>query len=234
MIKFDTIRKSTIQFLNIFNNIKVYKYNIDDTVNREITVPLKLAGKQKFYYWLYHGEQKTKKYPMMAAAPKSFSPAIGERGKNRKLTFTNTELSKVIKPPVPYNIEFELNFVTNYIDEANQILSQILPFFDPYVMTTINVPEIGLKYDMKVILNSANQDLNFEMPEDQYRTFSWTLDFTAHTYFFKPIYDSDIIETIFHNYIDIGGNEDTALLERHKITEEEIIIYNYEYLQGLE
>jgi len=233
MIKFDTIRKSTIQFLNIFNNIKVYKYNTDDTVNREITVPLKLAGKQKFYYWLYHGEQKTKKYPMMAAAPKSFDKAVGDRGKNRKLTFKAPELDKIIRPPVPYNIGFELNFVTNYIDEANQILDQILPFFDPYVITTVSIPEIDIKFDMKVILNSANQDLNFEMPEDQYRTFSWNLDFTAHTYFFKPIYDSKNIQKIILNYINMYGEDEDSLLSKYEITDEETIIHNFEDLHGI-
>ena len=47
---FDTLRRSTVQFMNIFNNIQVYKYNDKGEITRTIQVPLKLASKQKFYY----------------------------------------------------------------------------------------------------------------------------------------------------------------------------------------
>jgi len=50
IIRFDSLRRSIVQFLNIFNNIKVHKYNDAGEVTKEIKVPLKLAGKQKFYY----------------------------------------------------------------------------------------------------------------------------------------------------------------------------------------
>ncbi len=232
--RFDTLRKSIVHFLNIFNNVKVNKYNTTTgDIENTITVPLKLASKQKFYYWLYD-RKHAKRYPMMAASAKGIKPSLSDRGKNKKFTFLTDDLTKAIRTPTPYNIDFELIIVTNYIDEANQILEQILPYFTPYVMTTIKLPEINEKFDMKVILNDVSEDKDFEMPEDSYRTLSWTLSFTAHTFLFKPITDPKIIETIFLEYRQLGSSSDDIPLERTKITEEETTIYNYELLHGLQ
>lgn len=231
--RLDTIRKSTIQFLNIFNDISVSKYDKNGNITQTFQVPLKLAGKQKFYYWLYD-RKHSKRYPQMAASPKGMEPAIGDRGRNQKLSFTNPSMEKIIQTPTPYNINFELALVTNYIEEANQVLEQILPYFHPYVMTTVGLPEVGIEFDQKVVLNSISEDRDFEMPEDNYRTFSWIFDFTAHTFMFKPIRDTKLIETIYLNYVELNGDPEEDTLERHKITEDGIEIINYELLHGLE
>jgi hypothetical protein len=108
---------------------------------------------------------------MMAGAFKSLAPSIGERGTNQKLSFISSTEQK-IQTPTPYNIEFELIIIHNYISEGNQILEQILPYFAPYNMTTINIPEAGITFDMKVVLNGVSEDQEFNLPEDDYRTMS--------------------------------------------------------------
>lgn len=225
---FDSLRRSTVQFLNIFNNIKIYKYDDKGNVTKEVNVPLKLAGKQKFYYWL-HDRKNTKRFPMMAGSFRSLTPTTSERGTNQKLNFISNNNSKV-RSPAPYSVNFELVIITNYIDEGNQILEQILPYFTPYCMTTINIPEIGEKFDMKVKLDSVTEDQEFSLPEDDYRTLSWTLSFTADTMIFKPVQDSKIINEINLNYRKMEG----TLMEKHKITDEVVEIQTYENLHGLE
>ena len=229
--RFDTIRKSTVQFMNIFNEININKYDGDGNIRDTVQVPLKLAGKQKFYYWLYR--RKVKRFPMMSASPTSIEPAINERGRNQKLNFLNPSMEKVIQTPTPYNLTFELALVTNYIDEANQVLEQILPYFHPYVITTVGLPEIDLEFDMKVVLNDVSQDRDFELPEDEYRTLSWVLNFTLHTYIFKPIVDAKLIETINLNYKKFNGDEGDNILERSVIDEESTDLITYEMLHDI-
>jgi hypothetical protein len=225
---FDTLRKSTIHFLNIFNNIHINKYDDEGEVTQVVKVPLKLAGKQKFYYWLYD-RKHAKRFPMMAGAFKSLSPTIGDRGLNQKLNFISSTEDK-IQTPVPYNINFELIIIHNYISEGNQILEQILPYFSPYAMTTINIPEAGIKFDMKVNLEGVSEDQEFNLPEDDYRTMSWILSFNALTFLFRPLQDVKLVDEIYLNF----RNNNEGLMERHKITDEIIEIQTYEELHGLE
>lgn len=229
-IRFDTIRKTTVHFLNTFNSITVDKFDEKGNITKTVEVPLKLAGKQKFYYWLYD-RAHTNRFPVMAASAKSIKPAVGSRGTNQKLSTKTINQKYEIQLPTPYDMEFELSIVTNFVDEANQILEQILPFFQPFRMITINLPEIEETFDVKVILNDVSEDKDFEMPEDNYRTISWLLSFTAHTKLYKPIYDTKIIEQINLNFKDKREGE---LLEQSKITDEKIEIINYEKLHGLE
>lgn len=47
---FKTLRKAIIQFLDMFNDMEIAKYNDDGEITKYVKVPLKLASKQKFYY----------------------------------------------------------------------------------------------------------------------------------------------------------------------------------------
>lgn len=226
--RFDSLRRSIVQFLNIFNDIKVNKYDSEGNITKEIIVPLKLAGKQKFYYWLYN-RKNTRRYPMMAGGIRAIVPNISEKGINQKLPFLNEKLSDEIRSPVPYNIDFELTIVANYLDEGHQILEQILPFFGPYCMVTVKIPEIDVKFDMKVLLTDVAQDHEFDLPEDDYRTLSWVMNFTATTYMFKPVEIPKRIESI---NLDFYGKD--HLKEKTKINEDgDINITNYEEIYGL-
>jgi len=44
------MKQTTLQFLDLFNNIKIAKYNSMGSITSYVNVPLKLSGKQKFYY----------------------------------------------------------------------------------------------------------------------------------------------------------------------------------------
>ena len=59
--------------------------------------------------------------------------------------------------PVPYNLNFSLYSFTASAEAGLQIVEQILPFFQPDYTVTINaVPELDIKRDVPIILNSVN------------------------------------------------------------------------------
>ena len=70
----------------------------------------------------------------------------------KKLNFNYT--------PVPYNINFSLYiFTATTAENGLQIVEQILPFFQPEYTVTMNViPELNLKRDIPIILNSVNYE----------------------------------------------------------------------------
>jgi len=196
---FKTLRKTIIQFLNIFNNMKVAKYNDNGEVIKYVTVPIKLAHKQKFYYWLNHRTHE-KRFPSMGVSINGLTPAIDSRGANKTSNIYCGD--NILKNFVPYDLSLTLSIATLHMTESDQILEQILPFFSPYVMMRINIDETNSFFDSKVLLESVSPDLETEMPENDYRSIIWNLEFKIYTFFIKPIEQSNKIHNIYLNLKD--------------------------------
>lgn len=104
----------------------------------------------------------------------------------------------------PYTLEFELSILSRNLDDANQILEQILPIFSPdYTITALPLPGLGLIKDIPVILNSIQDDITYD---DDYEAIKWvqyTLNFTMKVHYFGAIENVKIIRTVFANtFID--------------------------------
>lgn len=229
---FQTIRLTTIQFLNIFNNIKVAKYDSDGIITKYTTVPLKYAGKQKFYQWIYDRKQE-KRLPMMAGYITAITPGITDRGTNKEIKIPSCDGSTYYKNLIPYSIDYQLSISSLYQNELDQILEQIIPYFTPYVMTRVSVDELDIYFDCKVNLTNVTPDTNTEIPEDNYRTINWTMDFTVHTFAIQPLTDAKQIENMYL-YLknkNNGGVYETMHISGYK-DESSNIISNYELIQG--
>lgn len=192
-----TLRKTILSFLDIFNDIKVGKYDKNGNITKTVDVPIKFAPKQKFYYWLHHNSHE-KMLPMMSAEMTSVEyDSSRKTGSEERIEVSegNNNLQYYLTPS-PYNVKFELKIATEYMVEAEQIISQILPFFDPYVISTINIGELNSKWNVKYILNSLNLDQDTEFSEDERREILWTIEFTANTYFARPVGDIGLVKKI--------------------------------------
>lgn len=71
--------------------------------------------------------------------------------------------------PSPYNITFELKVATHYMVEMEQIVSQILPYFDPFVFATFDVPELDDKWSIRINFDSVDIEQDSEIGEDEQR-----------------------------------------------------------------
>lgn len=239
---FKLIKKTTLQVLDLFNNMKIAKFNSDGSVSKYVNIPIKLSSKQKFYYWI-HDRKHESRLPMMAIDFNGIENATSERGSNKSIDIPiNNENQH--KNLVPYNFNFDLIIGALYISEIDQILEQILPFFDPYVNVRINLPEINNSFNIKIVFNSASAEKDVEIPEDNYRILNWTLSFTAYGYLLKPIEDIKLIHQIylqFKNY-DLLNVEENELIENEGVyetmwlsgykDENEELFYKYEILDS--
>ena len=103
--------------------------------------------------------------------------------------------------PVPYNFDFELYILVNNGEDGTQILEQILPYFTPEFTVTINtVPDMGIKADVPIVLNSASQTDEYEGDQATRRTIIWTLSFLMKGYVYPDIKTSAVIKTIEVNF----------------------------------
>lgn len=198
---FHVFRKTLIQFLDAFNDIKIARYTPDGkAIDKYVEVPIKLSAKEKVYYWL-NSRKDDEMLPMITAWVSSIDWA-SERQVNDKFEIcksANTDTLEWQKylHPIPYNLTVTMNIWALHMVDIDQIMEQILPFFAPHIYVRVFLEELGLEFDVKVIFQSATPEVSHEMADEEYRVINYTLDFQLQTWFFKPIESTALIGKIF-------------------------------------
>ncbi len=195
----EIIRKTIIAFGTLFNNIDIKHKLQNDTNYSVIKVPIVYGPVEKFLARL---EQKPdlRKRVAMTLPRLAFEMNSIQYDSSRKVSTMQTFIAKSIVDdktvnkvfmPVPYNLGIQLSIMSQYNDDALQIIEQILPYFQPSFNITIDlVSSIGEKRDIPLILGGINFKDNYESGYEEKRIIIHNLDFTAKTYLFGPVPDS--------------------------------------------
>ena len=104
-------------------------------------------------------------------------------------------------------------------DDALQVVEQILPFFQPdYTLTINDDPDLGIKRDVPIILNSISYDDTYDGEFTARRALIYTLTFTTKFYLYGPITSSKVIKTaIIDQYTDLP-DQSPKREQRYKVT----------------
>ena len=226
------IRKLTIAFGQIFNNIIIENTSSTGAVTKRIRVPLAYAPKEKFLVRLEQQENLTDDREVAITLPRLGFEITGlSYDSTRKLTRTQKTVrvrqsdSTVLNyqyTPVPYNVNFSLYSFTATAENGLQIVEQILPFFQPDYTVTIRVnPDMNIIRDVPIVLNSVNYEDTYNGEFTRRRAVIYTLNFTAKTYIFGPMSKQGIIRKA---QADLGADTDPTLQRDERI----IIIPNPE------
>lgn len=194
-----SIRKTIIQFLDIFRNVQIERLNSSGVLTGYRKVPLKFGLKEKVWYWL-HERKDDEMLPIMSVVINSIEYASDRQTSKmrhviKSKTIPTGEMDKFLNP-IPYNIGFTLSIWSLHMVDVDQILEQILPFFTPNIFIRINIPELDANLDVKVIFQSCSPDVSMEMTDEDIRIIKWNIDFIAHTYLFQPLKDDVIIKKV--------------------------------------
>jgi len=215
-----TIRKYVAAFGTLFNDINVERKNSSGTVVEKIKVPLAYGPKQK--HVLASQETTTAARQTATRTPRMGFALTGVAYDSvRKLntvgrnvaanTAAGTSTLMTQYNPVPYNFDFTLFILVKNAEDGTQILEQILPFFTPEFTVTINtIPEMGIKADTPIILNSADVSDEYEGDLDQRRTIIWTLSFLLKGYIYPDLKTSSVIKSIEVNF-RLTGSDDSEV-----------------------
>lgn len=210
------LRKTIIQFLDIFNNIKIGKYNNQNEIVDIIEVPIKFAPKQKWYYWL-SAHKHEKRFPMMAAEITGIQyDSQRKTGKHDKIPIKeNDDSIEYYITPAPYNISFQLKVAAQHLVEMEQISSQILPYFDPFLYTTIDLPELNDQWNLHILLDNIGLELESDISEDENRKIIWTFEFTVKTWMVKPKLEISKVKEVVQNS-NLDTSEDIDKLNSYE------------------
>ena len=220
------LRKLTIAFGQLFNNIVLQNTSSTGAVTKRLRVPLAYAPKEKFIVRLEQQANLQSDREVSITLPRLGFEITGlSYDPSRKLN----KMQKVIRPkqnedgkknnfnytPVPYNINFSLYSFTATAENGLQIVEQILPFFQPEYTVTMNVvPEMKLVRDIPIILNNVNYEDTYNGEFTRRRAVIYTLSFTAKTYLYGPMGNQKVIKNV---QADLGADTAAPLVREERI-----------------
>lgn len=192
-----------VAFGTLFNDLYLIRQDQNDDEYLRIKVPLAYGPKEKFITRLESDPELTKS--INVSVPRmSFELAGLSYDSSRKLVSTQRLYSNniqnngvtSIRSPIPYDFSFNLSIYVRNIEDGNQLIEQIIPFFTPDFTVTVDfVPGLNQKFDIPIILNSINQQVDYEGSFDSTRLITWDLSFTVKGYMYPDVSTLDIIRT---------------------------------------
>jgi len=209
------IRKTIVAFGSLFSDIYIDRKQGDSvtgTTAQRIQVPLAYAPKEK---WLVRldSDPNLDNNTYVTLPRMSFEIIGYSYDATRKLNRMQqikcgdeTTGVSTMYTPVPYNIDISLYILTKSQEDGLQIIEQILPTFTPEYTLTINaVPDMNVKLDVPIILNSVNVQDDYDGDFQTRRFVTHTLQFQMKANLFGAIGGKNVIDTVYAN---IGQNED--------------------------
>ena len=212
----ESLRKVVVAFGTIFNNIIIHRTDANGSVLQRLKVSLSYSPKEKFLVRLEQ-QPNLDQREMAVNLPRmgfeisgiNYDPSrkLQRVGRLKKTHATDTGTQYFQYNPVPYNISFNLYSFTATAEGGLQIIEQILPYFQPDYTVTINaIPEMGIKRDVPITLNSVNYEDTYDGAFTTRRAVNYTLGFTAKTYLYGPLHSSKVIkETQTDMFVDTAS-----------------------------
>jgi hypothetical protein len=209
------IRKCIVGFGSLFSDIYIDRKQGDSvtgTTIQRLQIPLAYAPKEK---WIVRIEQDPSlENHVYTTLPRMSFEILGynydpARKVNRMQQIKcgdGTGVVSTMYTPVPYNIDISLYILTKTQEDGLQIIEQILPTFTPEYTLTINaVPDMNVKLDIPIILNSVAVNDEYDGDFQTRRFVTHTLNFQMKVNLFGPISGRNVIDTVNAN---VGNNED--------------------------
>lgn len=188
-----SIRRMVVAFGSIFNQIKISR--TESTGIHNIEIPLAYAAKEKYKVRL--AGDPYMQNPLQITLPRMAFDITGfvydptrKRNSLQKNVIRDSTTSgvKYTFAEVPYNIDFGLYIYTRNIDDGLQIVEQILPYFSPEFVVTVNFDDtVNKGVDVPIYLNSVSSEEDYEGDFQTRRSVIYTLNFTMKSYIFGPV-----------------------------------------------
>lgn len=213
-----SIRKLTVAFGNLFDNITLVRYNPDLTESERFIIPITYANKELYVQRLEADYDLDKKVqitlPRFSYEMTGFTYDPSRKQNTNIRNFSKTTSGMVGQyNPVPYNFDFNLYLYVRNIEDASQVIEHVLSYFTPDYTVKINmIPEMGIIKEVPIVLNSTNQDIKYEGGRDSdTRMIIWTLNFTVKGFIFGPVSQTNVITHSITNVYNMITDADQVL-----------------------
>lgn len=207
------IRKLVIGFGSIFDNMTLVRYDVDGEEQQKIKVPINYSPKEKYVNRLL-GDPDLNRKVQITLPRMAYDMVSMSYDASRKLQTNMRNISSATGTtgfsqynPVPYNFDFELYLYVRNIEDGNQLIESILPYFTPEYTLKLNlIPSMGEIRNVPIVLDSVNYNIEFEGEFDtDVRIIIWTLKFTVKAYVYGPVSERKIIKNSIVNIKNLSN-----------------------------
>jgi hypothetical protein len=197
------IRKTTVAFASLFKDIPLIKYNHLGIETERVKIPIIYSNKEKYVKRL-EGDPGEIDKKVQITLPRIEYGLLGiqydlsrKTNQANKIVGCGSNSTVYVNSPAPYNFMFELTLYTRNMEETNQIMEYILPYFTPDYNIKINmVPQAGISKNVPITLNGVvDEQDSTGIFDSAVRSIFRTLSFTARSFIFgAPNYYKPILE----------------------------------------
>ena len=205
------IRKAIIAFGTIFNNINIERKNSAGAIAQVIRVPLAYSTKQKFLTRINRVTDSTTRGEVAITLPRMGFEIQGiNYDPSRKTTVVqknkavgagdNVNTVRTAFNSTPYIMNLALYIFAKNQDDGLQCLEQVIPYFNPDFNVTVNdLPELGIKRDIKITLDNVQYEDEYEGDFASRLSIVWTLNFTMRLNFYSNVNNVGVIKKAIAN-----------------------------------
>lgn len=217
-------RRLLTAFMEFLNGIYIEKFAWDETaqdyVPRNIyLVPVHFNSGDKM--WHINNSISARKTipPEDSLAPVQMHltvPRIGvslsgivydtDRHNNKLNRIAINQGADTVYMPVPYNLELEVTSIAKSLDDSNQMLEQIIPYFTPAMSLDVNTFQDEIE-SIPITLNSISLDYPNEIQEVEDRLYQVNYYFTIRGNYYMQKKDRSIIEHVHANIKNFNADE---------------------------
>jgi hypothetical protein len=206
------LKNLIVQFMSALDDCVIKRYDDDRVAQDDISVRVVYAPKSRTLHNLIN-KQQNMELPVISVSIAGIQ-RVPQRVFNKidGPTILNESLTNPLQP-IPINISLNVSILTKFQNDMDQILSNMIPYFDPYIIISWRHPEMQQEIRSKV---EWSGNLNFSYPTDVQSTTSYRqsvdTSFTIEGWLFKRADGkTGIIHTIITDFI---GVKDISEIEK--------------------
>jgi hypothetical protein len=221
------IKDVLTQFVAAFDEIFIERYNKDRSPQETIEVRYVFAPKERVIYDIVNKAQNIT-LPAVSVNITGISRDNSRVFNKLESTFvpgmpdqTGPRAAK-IPAPVPVNIEVSMSIISKYMTDVDQIISNFVPYCDPYIIISWPVPSaFGTAETLEIrteVLWSGNISITnpIDITNDKYRITCDT-SFTIKAWLFKEAVDTQaIIYKVDNNFTQVRNVDQLRYYEDYK------------------
>lgn len=214
----ESLRKLVVAFGSLFNDINVLRSNSDGSTNSKIKVPLIYSSKEKFLQRLEQQGGISDDTKIEVSLPRmgfeissiNYDPTRHLNKLNKRYLRQAGSAEKETYQEVPYNVAFTLFAFTRNMDDNLQIVEQIIPYFSPEFIVTLNMNEIETKLDVPIVLGNVALQETYDGNFLDRRIIASTFNFVCKTRMYSKIKGSTVIVNSSSSLNEIIGSDDIS------------------------
>lgn len=209
-----SLRKLIVGFGTLFSNIYVHHENGDGDPTK-IQVPITYSSQEKFIQRLLNPSSITDGTRIENQLPRisfmmtniisdpsrrrvRFSPSLSLNSVSGVCQNTGNEIANEI----PVNVGFNLFVYTRHVDDMLQIVEQIMPFFVPDHVISMDLNDNQSSVNIPIVMVSNNVTDRYEGDFNSRRLHITTFNFLAKSYIYGNLKNVTTIASSDNNIVD--------------------------------